>query len=116
LLKTVTLAAIAAGALSLSCLNMAHAQTLVASWYGGGERLSSHTASGQRFHPGGLTVAHRSLPFGTRLRISHNGHTAVCVVNDRGPAAYTGRSIDLARGCAQAIGMHGVARVNVARL
>jgi rare lipoprotein A len=115
-MKTV-LAAVAAWALTLvACNNMAHASTVLASWYGGGERLSAHTASGERFRPGGLTVAHRSYPLGTRLRVSYHGRSAVCRVNDRGPAAWTGRSIDLARGCARAIGMSGVSRVSVARL
>jgi rare lipoprotein A len=90
--------------------------TMIASWYGGGEKLASHTASGQPFRAGGRTVAHRSLPFGTRLLISYGGRSTVCVVNDRGPAAWTGRSIDLARGCAQAIGMRGVSPVHVARI
>jgi rare lipoprotein A len=96
--------------------NVRRTTTMVASWYGGGEKLARHTASGEVFRPGGLTVAHRSLPMGTRVRISHAGHTAVCRVNDRGPAAWTGRSIDLARGCANAVGMHGIARVQVAVL
>lgn len=94
----------------------AGAKRILASWYGGGEKLNSHTANGERFNPNGLTVAHRSLPMGTRLRITYNGRSAICRVNDRGPAAWTGRSIDLARGCARAVGMRGVAHVQVARL
>jgi rare lipoprotein A len=94
----------------------AGAKRVLASWYGGGEKLAARTANGERFNPNGLTVAHRSLPMGTRLRVSYNGRSAICRVNDRGPAAWTGRSIDLARGCAQAIGMRGVAHVQVARL
>ena len=88
---------------------------MVASFYGGGERLNARTASGEAFRPGALTAAHRSLPFGTRLHVCY----ARCVtvrVNDRGPAAWTGRALDLSRGAASAIGMTGagVARVRVA--
>jgi rare lipoprotein A len=87
-----------------------------ASWYGGGEKLARHTASGEVFRPSGLTVAHRTLPFGTRLRIAFNGRSVIVRVNDRGPAAYTGRSIDLSRGAARAIGMNGVQMVSIQRL
>lgn len=65
------------------------------SWYSAGAR----TANGARFDPNGLTCAHRSLPFGTRVRVSNirTGRSVVCVVNDRGPFI-RGRSLDLARG------------------
>ncbi len=79
--------------------------TALASWYGGGERLSRRTASGERFLAGGLTAAHRSLPLGTRLLVSHRGHSVVVRVNDRGPAAWTGRSLDLSRGAAAHLGL-----------
>ena len=88
---------------------------LRASWYGGGEKLSARTANGEHFVPGGLTAAHRSLPFGTRIRVTNvqTGRSAVVRVNDRGPAAYTGRSLDLARGAARAIGLHSVGQVRM---
>ena len=82
--------------------------TMRASYYGGGERLARHTASGERFHPGGLTAAHRTLPFGTRLLVSRAGRSVVVRVNDRGPAAYTGRSLDLSRGAASELAIIGV--------
>lgn len=85
-----------------------------ASWYGGGERLSRHTANGERFNPGGFTAAHRTLPFGTRLRVSYGGRSVVVRINDRGPARWTGRSLDLSRGAARALGMGGSATVRVA--
>lgn len=88
--------------------------SMVASFYGGGERLNSHTANGERFYPGALTAAHRSLPFGTLLRVCYRA-CATVRVNDRGPASWTGRSLDLSRGAAHAIGMPGVARVSVSR-
>lgn len=90
---------------------------MVASYYGGGERLNRHTATGEVFRPGGFTAAHRSLPFGTHLSVCYRG-CATVRVNDRGPAAWTGRSLDLAAGAARAIGLtgRGVGRVHVTRL
>lgn len=84
-----------------------------ASWYGGGERLARRTASGEVFHPDALTCAHRSLPLGTRLLVSANGRSVMVRVNDRGPAKSTGRSLDLSRGAARALGIlrAGSARV-----
>jgi len=91
-----------------------------ASFYGGGPRKyepNSHTASGERFDQWGLTAAHRTLPLGTRLLVSHGGRSVVVRVNDRGPAAWTGRSLDLSRGAASAIGLissgTGAVRVQV---
>lgn len=84
-----------------------------ASWYHEGRG----TANGERFHPDGLTAAHRSLPFGTMVRVTNrsNGRSVVVRVNDRGPAKWTHRSIDLSRGAARALGMirSGVAPVSV---
>lgn len=70
-----------------------------ASWYGGGERLNSHTASGERFDPRARTAAHRTLPLGTRARVINllNGRETLVTINDRGPASWTGRSLDLTR-------------------
>ena len=87
----------------------ASAQSGLASWYAEGKQ----TANGERFNPDVLTCAHRSLPFGTRLRVSYNGRSTVCRVNDRGPFI-RGRVLDLSRGTARAIGMlgAGVARID----
>ncbi|MDN3278770.1 septal ring lytic transglycosylase RlpA family protein [Frankia sp. RB7] len=87
----------------------------MASWYG--FESGSRTANGERFNPHGLTCAHRSLPFGTRLQVSYRGRSVVCRVNDRGPAKWTGRSVDLSLGAARAIGMAdaGVGRVTIER-
>jgi rare lipoprotein A len=84
----------------------------VASYY-----YSGHTtASGARYNPEGLSAAHRSLPFGTRVRIRHlgNGRSVDVRINDRGPFI-GGRVIDLSRGAARVIGMigSGLARVSV---
>ncbi|WP_457797652.1 septal ring lytic transglycosylase RlpA family protein [Methylocystis sp. S23] len=91
------------------------ASLMTASYYGSGEYLNALTASGERFRASGLTAAHRTLPFGTRLLVSRGGRSVVVRVNDRGPAAWTGRSLDLSRGAASRIGMlgAGVARVSV---
>ena len=92
--------------------------TGVASYYG--ERFRGRrTASGQRFDPDALTAAHRTLPFGTRLRVTHvrSGRSVVVRVNDRGPHA-RGRVIDLSRAAARRLGIvrAGTGRVRVERL
>lgn len=76
----------------------------MASYYG--NEAGSRTASGQRFNQNGLTAAHRSLPFGTRLRVTHGGRSVVVTVNDRGPFV-RGRVLDLSKGAASAIGLTG---------
>ena len=92
-----------------------HALTMRASYYG--SESGTVTASGQRFRPSGLTAAHRSLPFGTRLRVCYRS-CVVVTVNDRGPAKWTGRSLDLSRGAASVIGLvkPGSGNVEVAQL
>lgn len=78
----------------------------IASFYGGGERLNRHTANGEVFRPGARTAAHRTLPFGTMVLVTNklNGLTCTVRITDRGPAAWTGRVIDLSRGAAQDCG------------
>lgn len=85
----------------------------VASFYGG-HHHGRKTASGERFNMHGMTAAHRSLPFGTRLRVCNGPRCVVVRVNDRGPFI-RGRSLDLSRGAAEAIGMvsRGVAPVSM---
>lgn len=97
---------------------MGAGSTIRASWYGGGEKLSKYTASGERFVPALKTAAHRSYPFGTMLHVTNprNGVSVVVRVNDRGPASWTGNSLDLSRGAAQAIGMRSTQPVVVARI
>jgi rare lipoprotein A len=76
-----------------------------ASWYGPGFH-GRRTASGETFNSGAMTAAHRSLPFGTRVRVVHegNGRSVVVRINDRGPF-HRGRIIDLAHGPARALGL-----------
>ena len=87
-----------------------------ASWYGPGFH-GRRTASGETFNTNELTAAHRTLPFGTRVRVVNKktGKSIVVRINDRGPYAH-GRVIDLSRASAQAIGLQGVASVDVAQL
>jgi rare lipoprotein A len=68
--------------------------------------LYSKTASGERMNPKKLTVAHKRLPFGTRLRVTNmkNRKTVVVKVNDRGPFI-KGRVLDLSKAAAVQIGM-----------
>ena len=105
-------------ALSLIFVTTANASPtkVHASYYGHGEKLSQHTASGERFNPHGLTAAHRTLPFGTHLRVTYRGRSVVVRVNDRGTAKATGRSLDLSYGAARALGMLGSAPVAIERL
>lgn len=81
----------------------------IASYYGPGF-AGRKTASGTRFNPMGMTTAHRSLPFGTRLRVSHGSRSVVVTVTDRGPFI-RGRVLDLSQGAARALGMGGTGRV-----
>lgn len=85
--------------------------SVIASYYGN-ELRGHRTANGEIFNPDGHTAAHRSYPFGTCLTVSYGGRSVNVRVNDRGPFV-AGRSIDLSAGAARAIGMPGVARVNM---
>jgi rare lipoprotein A len=79
----------------------------IASWYGY-DGSSSATASGERFNPEALTAAHRSLPMGTKVRVTNtrNGRSVVVRINDRGPYI-GGRIIDLSAAAARILGMMG---------
>jgi rare lipoprotein A len=84
----------------------------IASYYWQGQRL----ATGGWFNPDGISAAHRTLPFGTRVRVTHlrNGRSVDVRINDRGPYI-AGRIIDLSRGAARVIGLtaQGIAQVRV---
>jgi len=75
-----------------------------ASFYG--NESGSRTASGQRFNQNAMTAAHKTLPFGTKLRVTHRGQSVVVTINDRGPFI-KGRVLDLSTGAARAIGLSG---------
>src|SRR5262245_7656539 len=82
-------------------INPASAQCGRASWYA----MHSRTASGERMNPAAFTAAHRSLPLGTKVKVTNqrNGRSVVVRINDRGPFV-RGRMLDLSRGAAQALG------------
>lgn len=71
-----------------------------ASYYSHGQK----TASGARFNPHGLTAAHRSLPFGTKVHVHYRGRNVCVTINDRGPFI-KGRVLDLSLGAAKEIGL-----------
>ena len=75
-----------------------------ASFYGDRDEPGGETASGQKFDENKMTAAHRTLPFGTRLKVTHGGNSVVVTVNDRGPFI-KGRVLDLSTGAARAIGI-----------
>jgi rare lipoprotein A len=78
----------------------------IASYYG--SESGSRTASGAHYNPDGLTAAHRTLPFGTQVRVTEprSGRSVVVVINDRGPFI-RGRVLDLSVAAARAIGITG---------
>lgn len=93
-----------------------YASSGMASWYDcstpGQCSKSKRTASGEIFNAGALTAAHRSLPFGTKVRVTHKGKSVVVRINDRGPFV-KGRHIDLSRAAARQIGCKGVCKVTM---
>lgn len=88
----------------------------VASWYGPGF-AGKRTASGERFDPTEYTAAHRTLPFGSKVRVTHNGRSVVVRINDRGPF-HGNRVIDLSQAAAEELGIRraGQGRVELALL
>jgi rare lipoprotein A len=91
----------AAGLIVVAFAGAASAQCGSASWYA----LHSKTASGERMNPSAMTAAHRTLPFGTKLKVTNqrNGKTVVVRINDRGPFI-RGRVIDLSKAAARQLG------------
>lgn len=73
-----------------------------ASWYG--TESGNRTANGEHFDGSSMTAAHRSLPFGTKLRVTYQGKSVVVRINDRGPYA-KGRDLDLSHAAAAKLGM-----------
>ncbi len=88
----------------------AHAE--VASVYGGRDGLCGHrTANGERLNCSAMTAAHRTLPFGARVRVCHKG-CVIVRINDRGPWV-RGRHIDLSPAAARAIGLDKTGHVTL---
>lgn len=84
-------------------------QAGIASWY---DYTGHRTASGTPYTGLGMTAAHKSLPFGTRVRVTDmgTGRSIVVTIDDRGPFI-RGRIIDLSPTARRALGMGGLARV-----
>ena len=102
-------ASIAVAACLIAVPMAASAQSGIASIYSGGL-----TANGEHASAAGMTAAHRTLPFGTMVRVTneHNGRSVVVRINDRGPFV-RGRVIDLTPAGARALGFSGLAEVNL---
>lgn len=89
---------------SMGSTSGGHSFSGMASFYG--NESGSKTASGQRFNQNAMTAAHRTLPFGTKLRVTHGGRSVIVTINDRGPFV-RGRVLDLSTGAARAVGLTG---------
>jgi rare lipoprotein A len=101
-------------AICLLCLAVAgpaYGESGVASVYGS---KGGKTANGERVHPSDLTAAHKTLPFGTRVKVvnQNNGKSVTVRINDRGPFV-RGRVIDLTPAGAKALGFSGLTRVTL---
>jgi rare lipoprotein A len=102
-------------AICLICLPLAsspvHAQSGIASVYA---YKSEKTANGERVRPSDMTAAHKTLPFGTRVKVVNlkNGKSVTVRINDRGPFV-RGRVIDLTPAGAKALGFSGLTRVTL---
>ena len=104
-------AALCGALVFVGCSSAAMAEAGIASVYAySGER----TASGERAQPSGFTAAHRTLPFGTRVRVTNksNGRSVIVRIDDRGPFV-RGRVIDLTPAAAHVLGFSGLARVTL---
>ena len=103
-------AAAIAGA-AASAIPLAYPETEIdggmASYYGN-ELAGNRTANGERFDPGQLTAAHRTLPFGSKVRVTNmsTGDSVIVRINDRGPFAH-GRVIDVSQAAARDLGLIG---------
>lgn len=102
LLIIASLSATSANAASVNCGR--------ASWYA----LTSKTASGERMNPAGMTAAHRTLPLGSKVRVTNqsNGKSLIVRINDRGPFI-KGRVLDLSKGAAKQLGFINAGHTNV---
>src|SRR3974377_1129220 len=101
-------AAVLLAAVSTICCQQAFAECGIASTYSSG----TQTANGERYNHMGVSAAHKTLPFGTRVvvRNQRTGRSITVRINDRGPFV-KGRIIDLSTGAKRALGMDGLASV-----
>ena len=109
-------ALILAAAALVAVIGSARAENGIASHYSTRE-LGTRTASGRPLHDGALTAVHRTLPFGSRVRVTNhaNGRSIVVTITDRGPFTH-GRVIDLTTAGAHALGFTGLAHVSLMRV
>lgn len=110
--KLAAISAIAAHLCAFPAFAGTHVQTGIASFYGA--ESGNRTANGERFNPAGMTAAHRTLPFGSKVKVTNlrSGKSCKVRINDRGPFV-RGRIIDLAKGAAMVCGIRGVDRVRI---
>ena len=104
-----------AAAAWLQAMPVKACEMATASWYG--SESGNRTANGEPFDGRSMTAAHRTLPFGTKLRVTYQGRSVVVRVNDRGPWI-KGRDLDLSTAAAKKLGMirAGVAWVCIEKL
>jgi rare lipoprotein A len=104
--------AVLASAVGAKAAERSHSGSGIASIYG---YAGSATASGERARPSGLTAAHRTLPFGTKVAVTNrkNGRSVVVRINDRGPFI-RGRVIDVTPAAARVLGFSGLTQVSLA--
>jgi rare lipoprotein A len=109
-------ALVLAAAALVAVIGSARAESGIASHYSTRE-LGTRTASGRPFHDGALTAAHKTLPFGSRVRVTNhaNGRSVVVTITDRGPFS-RGRVIDLSAAGARALGFSGLTHVSLVRI
>lgn len=109
-------ALILATAALAAVIGSACAESGIASHYSTRE-LGTRTASGRALHDDALTAAHKTLPFGSHVRVTNqaNGRSVVVTITDRGPYV-RGRVIDVSAAGAQALGFSGLTRVSVEKV
>lgn len=109
--KTVLFSVTLVASALINCA-MAQGQSGIASVYS--TESGTGTSSGQKLNPRALTAAHRTLPFGTKVRVINkkNGRSVVVTINDRGPFV-RGRVIDLTPAGARVLGFSGLTRVEL---
>ncbi len=105
-------AVLSTGDIAMSQADNSRSESGIASVYS--TESGSGTASGQKLDPQALTAAHRTLPFGTKVRVTNkkNGHSVVVTINDRGPFV-SGRVIDVTPAGARALGFSGLTQVTL---
>jgi rare lipoprotein A len=103
---------LSSGCIAVSQADNSRSESGIASVYS--SESGSGTASGQKLDPDSLTAAHRTLPFGTKVRVTNkkNGRSVVVTINDRGPFV-SGRVIDVTPAGARALGFSGLTQVTL---